>query len=144
MIYPHKTQGLLKWTKGFLCTKSRSVKLVNHTIWKCEKNMRYNCLKMGRMQKRNFSVVSSMTFKQPFRFSWFPILQDFDQVDQIIHCKDPVMSKVYYIYSTYKNKVAKIFSPWYTTFHKWIMISNIESVSNIQTIFGRTIIRYAV
>ena len=96
------------------------------------------------MQKRNFSVVSSMTFKQPFRFSWFPILQDFDQVDQNIHCKDPGMSKVYNIYSTYKYKVAKILPPWYTTFHKWIMISNIESVSNIQTIFGRTIIRYAV
>ena len=62
---------------------------------------------MGRMQKRNFSVVSSMTFKQPFRFSWFPILQDFDQVDQIIHCKDPVMSKVYYIYSTYKYRSSK-------------------------------------
>ena len=96
------------------------------------------------MQKRNFSVVSSMTFKQPFRFSWFPILQDFDQVDQNIHCKDPGMSKVYYIYSTYKYKVAKILPPWYITFHKLIMISNIESVSNIQTIFGRTIIRYAV
>ena len=97
------------------------------------------------MQKRNFSVVSSMTFKQPFRFSWFPILQDFDQVDQIIHCKDPGMSKVYYIYSTYKYKVAKIFPTWYkTTFQKSIMILNIESVSNIQTIFGRTIIRYAV
>ena len=65
------------------------------------------------MQKRNFSVVSSMTFKQPFRFSWFPILQDFDQVDQNIHCKDPGMSKVYYIYSTYKYKVAKILPPWY-------------------------------
>ena len=97
------------------------------------------------MQKRNFSVVSSMTFKQPFRFSWFPILQDFDQVDQNIHCKDPGMSKVYYIYSTYKYKVAKIlFLDINPTFHKWIMISNIESVSNIQTIFGRTIIRYAV
>ena len=99
------------------------------------------------MQKRNFSVVSSMTFKQPFRFSWFPILQDFDQVDQIIHCKDPGMSEVYYIYSTYKNKVAKIFSPWYkppANVSQMNLISNIESVSNIQTIFGRTIIRYAV